>query len=537
MPVATPKVKKAPKSPSAPAGPPPVEEREVQYPEVTVIVASEATGGVVTVDLAKEYLGWEEETDDVKFGPDFLFTDLTGRKVRCRNNTRNRPLDERWAYTIAQEHLRRRWRLNGEAIVVGKCGEVVSGQHRLVGLILAEQLRQADPEGYAANWSGEVTMDTIIVFGVDEQDDVVNTLDTGKSRSFADVLYRSELFAKYAPNDRKTYARASDYATRLLWTRTGAKEDAYAPTKTHAEGMAFLYAHPSLIDQCVKHVVTEENKGSITQFVPMGTAAGMCYLMAASNSDPVKYAKTREEKALNLKLLDRAQEFWVALSGGSNELKAVRDAVKSLADPDTGDGGTAAERQAILVKAWHRFAANESVTPASVKLRYVTSAEDGSRILDESPLLGGIDLGDGKSPAEVEPEGDDVTLQQVAEAAAKVRADKGETAPPVVNKDAGIMEQLTALRKSNPGHVLYFEVKDQFRLFDEDAHLAVKHLGVKLDAKETVGGVQTVSFKKSNLQPSHQAFNEASLRIATVVQVDGEPKVTRMAPIVKAKKK
>lgn len=530
MPVAA-KPKKPAKSASVA---PPVEEREVQYPEITAVVATAETGGAVTVELAKEYLGWEEETDDVKFGPDYLFTDLTGKKIRCRNNTRNRPLDERWAYTIAQEHLQRRWRINGEAIVVGRCGEVLSGQHRLVGLVLAEQLRQADPEHWSENWPGEVTMDTVIVFGVDERDDVVNTLDTGKSRSFADVLYRSELFAKYAPKDRKTYARASDYATRLLWTRTGAKEDAYAPTKTHAEGMAFLYAHPSLIDQCVKHVVTEENKGSITQFVPLGTAAGMCYLMAATNSDPAKYAKTHEEKALNLKLLDRAQEFWVALSGGSNELKAVRDAVKSLTDPDTGDGGTAAERQAILVKAWHRFAVNESVTPASVKLRYVTSAEDGSRILDESPVIGGIDLGDGKT-ADPEPEGDDVTVQQVAEAAAKVRADKGESAPPVVKKDTQIMDQLTALRKGTPGHVLVFDVNGEYRVFESDADLAVKHVGVKIT--NTVGGVPAVHFKKNQLVPFHTALNEAGLRIATVIKDGDEMKVTKMAPIVKPKKK
>jgi hypothetical protein len=37
------------------------------------------------------------------------------------------------------------------------------------------------------------------VYGVREDDDVVNTVNTGKPRSFADVVYRSKLFQKLPP--------------------------------------------------------------------------------------------------------------------------------------------------------------------------------------------------------------------------------------------------------------------------------------------------------------------------------------------------
>ena len=47
--------------------------------------------------------------------------------------------------------------------------------------------------------------------------------------------------------------------------------------------------------------------------------------------------------------LDRAEEFWLLLgSHGTDDLKALRHAIKQLADPDTNQGGaTVAEKVAL----------------------------------------------------------------------------------------------------------------------------------------------------------------------------------------------
>ncbi len=524
-----------PASKITPAGPPAV-EREVQYPEVEVVLMKVGTeAGPVTVETAKDLLGWEEETEGVKFGPDFLFTDLTGKKIRTLNNTRNREFNERWSMTIAQEHLQKRWRLNGETLVIGDHGEVISGQHRLIGLALAEQLRQRDEDKWSENWPESVTMDTVVIFGIEEIDDVVNTCDTGRARSFSDVLYRCELFNKYPPKDRKPLVRAADYAVRLLWNRTGLKLDAYAPTRTHQEGMDFLYRHRTLVDKCVKHIVTEENDRSISEFLPLGAAAGLCYLMMASNTDPAVYDKS--ESSLDLSLLDKAQNFWMLLSGKDPEMKALIDGIRGLADPETGVGGSFGERCGMIVKAWNHWSAGEKITPARIKLDYVEDGE-GGRLLNECPAVGGIDLGDPEPETEGEPaeEDNDATVAEVAETiedrtAAEKAKSIAATKDPTDGVDKDSADSLAKLRKAHPDHVLWFESKDGYNLFGRDAEFANKHVGTKF-SKALSDGTKMVQFKKNNFQPAMTAFNEAGLVVATV---SSDMKVTKHKAIVKPK--
>ena len=162
----TPSKKPKPKAPAAkPDG------RPVKYPEV---VTENMFGDTpLTVERAKELLGWEEVPDDEKKAQ-AAFVDLTGKPVRLRNNTRNRPFYMSLALTWAQEVLRKRWSgpngngktVNGETIIFGRTGEVISFQHRGVGLVFAEQMRTGpDAARWAEFWDGPVVMDTIAVFG------------------------------------------------------------------------------------------------------------------------------------------------------------------------------------------------------------------------------------------------------------------------------------------------------------------------------------------------------------------------------------
>lgn len=509
----------------------PAPSGDVVFPEVDAVLMQEgSTNGPITVEFAKQILGWEEETDAVKFGPDYLLTDVNDLKIRCKNNTRNRPINVAWCMTLAQELLMGRWRLNGETIVVGKTGEVLSGQHRLVAVILAEQMRQKD-EYWLTNWPDEVTMPAVVVLGIDEADEVVNTLDTGKARTFSDVLYRSELLSKYAAKDRKLMSKVLDYAVATLWKRTGARNDAYAPERTHSEGMDFLHRHKKVL-ACAKHIVDENSNKSLTAMIPMGAATGICYLMGASESDPKKYAKNRSDAGLNFKRMDDAQDFFAMLASGSPELNLVRTAIAELSDAETGKSGTVPEKVAIVIKAWNNHAEGKKITPSTLKLEYVTDVNGNAELIN-APLLGGIDIGDAtKGEEEDAAAGEELTAEEIAKRAKEVREN---TAKANMDAPEATNDELDALRAKHPDHVIWFEGPKDYTLYGRDADLANKHIGCKFGPMK--GGLKTVKFSKSSYQPAMTALNEAGHEVA-IARKDaaGKTTVERMKSIVKAKK-
>jgi hypothetical protein len=100
-------------------------ERPVKYPTRTAEVRLVETGNPIDATLAKELLGWEELDDSAD---NYLLTDEDGKKIQCVNNAHNRPFNETWARTLAQDILNGHWRDNGEAIVIGKSGQVLSAR-------------------------------------------------------------------------------------------------------------------------------------------------------------------------------------------------------------------------------------------------------------------------------------------------------------------------------------------------------------------------------------------------------------------------
>lgn len=505
---------------------------DVAFPEIDVVLMQDgSTDGPITVEFAKQALGWEEESDAVKFGPDYILTDINGLKIRCKNNTRNRPINIAWCMTLAQELLMGRWRLNGETIVIGKSGEVLSGQHRLVAVILAEQLRQKD-EYWLAKWPDEVTMPAVVVTGIDEADEVVNTLDTGKARSFSDVLYRSELLATYAAKDRKLMSKVLDYAVASLWKRTGARNDAYAPERTHSEGMDFLHRHKKVL-ACAKHIVDENGTKSITSLIPLGAATGLCYLMGVSDSDPKKYAKNRSDAGLNFKRMDDAQDFFAMLAGGSPELNIVRTAIAELADEDTGKSATVPEKAAILIKAWNNHAEGKKITPSTLKLEYVKNAHEEMELIN-APLLGGIDIGD-SSKGEEEDAAEANKELSAEEIAKRAKEEREKSTKANMDAPEASNDELDAIRTKHPDHVIWFEGPKDYTLYGRDADLANKHVGCKFGP--TKGGLKTVKFPKSSHQPAMQALNEAGCEVAIARKdASGKTTVERLKSIVKAKK-
>jgi hypothetical protein len=220
------------------------------------------TFGPITVAKGKEILLWEAEKEyaarvkasnpaykdvEITFPKEFPahFRDEEGNLVRCWNNCKNRWFDEPRARLYAQEILQRNWAgpstfpgetVNGETIVIGRTGIVLSGQHRLIGLVLAFQMWLGKNKlHWQKYWQEEPFLESLIVTGVSEHPCIVRTLDNVKSRTLADTLYTSEVFdgltlpeangetqRTLRPKERMELARMLDSAVDLLWKRTGA---------------------------------------------------------------------------------------------------------------------------------------------------------------------------------------------------------------------------------------------------------------------------------------------------------------------------
>lgn len=499
--------------------------RELEYPEVEAQVFK--GDDALTVDQAKHLLGWEEETETDKFGSDYFLVDENGVKVRLANNAHNRSYRPALAEMYIQEHLQRRWRLNGETIIVGQYAETVDGQHRLIALVRAEQRRLADVETnqhWVVNWPEPVTMECVVVTGIEETDDVINSINTGAGRSMADVLYRSEYFQSFPPARRKQMARACDYAIRFTWHRTGAGMDAFAPRRTHAEAIDFLGRHPRLI-KCLKHVVDENGdaENRIGKYLSLGYSAALMYLMGCGTSDydTYKQADPPTEKKLDWSGYKRAEEFW-ALLAGSPDFQEVRYAMAG--DEATGGTMSMAERVSVIIKAWRVFAdpAFKKFKEGDPRINLGADSyqfKDDVKILTDNPTCGGIDLGEPKDsipagkPAEELPE-----AEPTAEEEAEVEAEKEAIQDENVEGDSGkgVNDLITAARKEWPGRLIAWRHKDHYRVWGKDADTASKVLGMKKDPKLKVDGLQFMRFTEGDFPELMRAVIKAKNHVVVV---------------------
>jgi hypothetical protein len=454
----------------------------------------------LTVEVAKQLLGWEQETDEIKFGQDYTLTDENDLKIRCRNNSRNRPFDEQHSRQLAQDMLNHHWRFNGETIVVGRCGSVISGQHRLIGLVLAEQRRTSDHESpsgetyadhYKQAWKAPVTIQALVVLGVDESPETLRTLDNVRPRTLADVLYTQNTFARFKNKERAILCRMLDYAVRLLWQRTGAYDDPYSPKRTHSEALDFIERHKK-VAEAVKHIYEENDKSNgIGKILSPGSAAGLLYLMGACSSggEPYHAEPHPSEKLVDFEHWDKAAEFWVelnaaSLGAGGKRLAAVIEALGKVGDATETPEQPRSPREtaAILIKAWHRFMAGSKVTLETIMPK-TAKDEDGNRVLDETCLVGGIDLGDMKKREAAE-EADSEEEEEEDEAPKPKKLKKGEVSDmqPAHERKSdepamSAREEIDALKARFPDHNVVQR--------DDMGSLTVYGLDAEVIAKQT----------------------------------------------------
>lgn len=410
------------KAKSAPVGP------AVVYPKLkcTIFEGEKA----LTVEQAKELLGWEAETDTVKFGQDYLFIDVEGNKVRTTHNLKNRPFGLTWAKTLAQEHLKKNWHgLNGENMTIDKYGDVQSGQHRLISLVLAEQMRKKSPDVWDEYWDTEVTMECSIMFGIEADDKTVNTIDTGRPRSLDDVLYRSAYFADKPTQTRKLFSRATEFCIRELWERTGANKSPLSTYATHAELIDFLERHKSIL-KCVETVMNNSPE-KLQRHIGLGYLSAMMYLMATSTDSRENYEAVSppNESVLGFEQWDQAQafveEFGTAadISPLDHDFKPLLVAIARLKDVDGEGSGSVAEKMALITKAWYLYSEEKPITEPRLKLKYDKTPDEVS-VLAEWPTFGGIDLDPEAEEKLKDQRGGHVTVASVEAEKERVKAEK-----------------------------------------------------------------------------------------------------------------
>jgi hypothetical protein len=362
----------------------------------------------LTAAQAKDLLGWQVESENIKFDKNYRFLDRNGLKVRTYNNAANRPFYQHLAEEHMLEILCGKWRLNFETVKIDRYGLIHDGQHRLIALVLAAQEWEKDrnktieEQKWQAQWDHEPTIDLLICTGMDESDETVNTIGTGKPRSLKDVLYRCEWFAKKPEKERRELAGITRYAIELLYKRTGVKMDRerrygvlnFSPRYSHTEALAFLADHQRILE-CVNFIYQETagtKKLSSLQIRP-GTASGLLYLMGCSGTsddDVNKYDAENNESVLDWSMMDLAQSFWINLAGKGKETEAVAEAL--LAIPVEASH---AYRQhlgnAYIIKAWQRFMDGEKIRPKDLETETQTDGNDIQIV--NPPRVGGIDLG------------------------------------------------------------------------------------------------------------------------------------------------
>jgi len=390
------------------------------YPDLSCEFRTSRTKKPLTIADCKSLLGWEEEPAEEKksFGADYKFRDVNGKKIRLNNNPNNRPFRIGLARKYANEVLRKKWECNGEGLIFDWFGNVQSGQHRLVGFIFAEQMRvKASATWKEKGWKGPITIDALLVFGIDPSDAVVDTLDVGQKRTLGDVVFRRQEFGDCKEAEAKKLANVLAIAIRLVWERQGGKVLSDAGHFPHSEALDFLEEHPKMIESAKFIYNLEGGTGAdnrlISNFLALGFATGLHYLMSCATTDPDEYLDLGVD-CLDFELREQADEFWTHFAHGVGEKGDVLFGLRNLL-PRIEPAGAIGRMEVIgaVIKAFNLWVEDKPLKSAN-QLKVKAGKDDkGKKVLEEMPRIGGIDT-ERDIPVD-EDEGDDGYEEEVEE--------------------------------------------------------------------------------------------------------------------------
>lgn len=424
------------------------EKREIVYEKFEVKLHTFENGNPITAELAKKYVGWETEADyqarigsdkPVSFGDDYLLRDMEGNKVRCRYNTHNRRYKPEWMEELKQDVLNREWAgpynypgetVNGDTIVITREGEVIQGNHRFIGVILAAQEYHLKHEHWSEEWGGvEPFIEGLIVTGVSDNPKIARTVDNTMPRTLADTIYTSPTFADLDSDKKNEASKMMASAAQLLWERVGQGEDEWEGKQTHSAAHDFINRHPKL-EIMVRHLF-EENQGRRISRLHLqpGQCAAACYLMAASDTDGDVYRNQRPlaESGVDFKHWDKATEFFVLLGAGP-DFDPVVKVLSEIVDVDNL-AGRMTEKLSVLAAAWGLFKKNKPITEDAIRPETAEDFRTKKHVIVNWHDFDGIDLGHHPEPPEKELTPEEVEANAKAEKEAKDKAKRGGKAP------------------------------------------------------------------------------------------------------------
>ena len=345
-----------------------------KYPKILAVLRSKTEKeGPLTSDDCKEIIGWTEENGDDNWSSDFVLKDKYGKKIRLLNNPSNRPFKLALANKYANEHLRGKWSLNLETIVVDENGNVPEGQHRLVGFVLAEQQRQINPKRHGKT---PLVYETLIGYGVSPKPENANTYGLGSTRTLGDVIYRHQRFSKATSDkEQRKVSKILAGAVRLVWLRVGGQQVSFAPHFPHSEALEFYGKHPKILGAV--YTILEYEGGTekrVSSLLSLSYASALLYLMSLAPT------------------IEKAQEFWSSFASGEGLGKGspILTLRQLLTRMDASSGSKRDEILGAVIKSWLLWLKNKKVS--GTKEIKVARKKEGDRfILSEFPRIGGID--------------------------------------------------------------------------------------------------------------------------------------------------
>lgn len=418
------------------------ETRKVIWPEIAINgVPIPEDSLKITVSWAKEALGWETEADlynrererDPKYsraacdyGDDYLLIDEQSNKVRCRHNADNRPFTESWARKLCQDILNGHWKFNMENIIISRTGKILSGQHRLIALVLAGQMWAGKGKLFwSTKWPEEPYILSFVATGGSEDQDVINTLDLVKPRSFSDALYTSALFRdlNLTRKRRERVMRMIQSAVKFLWKRTIPTHNMSSEIYTTNSALTdFMDRHKRILD-FVRYMFDLDTDNVLSNnVISPGQAAAICYLQASSESNPDDYLalESKHEGCLSWDNEKKARRFWEEIVKDTALFKPLRTGLAALTNPETGAKGREIERLCLLCKAWALFLQDMPISVEAILPDYDEDEDGNKHLSTESKRVtfGGIDFGEPfkEKKGKEEDEDDNLTPEQRAAA-------------------------------------------------------------------------------------------------------------------------
>jgi hypothetical protein len=240
-------------------------------------------------------------------------------------NNSNRPMSRSVANLYANEMLRGQWKCNGEPIIFSVDAEgeehLISGQHRLQGLVLAQQAIEKDEVWPAA----QTEWDAVIIYGVPH--DTADTVDTGKTRTHSDVLFRDPWVDSVIPeawnatvSKRKTWTKTLAGAARLVWLIEGGATVSSAPKFLISEMMSFIQTRHAGLANFVTMVLDANDADGGNKGLKMSLAylAALTYVACVEEHDCFDDdGNTVVEVSINSEVQDAMDVFLNQLAVGS----------------------------------------------------------------------------------------------------------------------------------------------------------------------------------------------------------------------------